>query len=275
MKKILCLLYALLCCTELYSKNVAILGDSITAGAFIDERLELRVDSLLEVMKNPKDKKPALEAEKNNLVIERSTLSKRQQAFDSTWLFRYVWMKFVSVFLEYPELSWSSKLAATSENDQVLHLAAGNGDRIGASIDQLSSVFSKTDYIMPDETYMFFTGLDLCALSPEYVVSPEQYGRNLERFTNYLKINAKETKGKKLFVVSPLNILQLVSSEKILNSQKNLNGEMKSCKYLQTNSFRLETDSKELEANFLQNSISSLQTFVQLYFLFISIRIEN
>ena len=74
-------------------------------------------------------------------------------------------------------------------NEKQILVAAGNGDKITSVINQFSAINEAVNGVMPDETFIFFSGLDLCAISPEYITSPEDYEASLKALSRYVRLN--------------------------------------------------------------------------------------
>ena len=219
------------------ASDLAIVGDSTSTGLFTNSKIELNVDSLLEVMKSPKSE---LTFSNDRSSIRQFFLSRRQKSQGGLWIVGELWQRFVSSFLQDANVAWFNYLDVGKEN---VHLVAGNGDKVTDAINQLSSLEEAVNGRMPDKTFMFFSGLDLCAIAPEYILNSDSYRQNLDQISEYISLNFNEVSGKTLYVVSPLNLLQIVSSDRILKANRRLNDESKSCKFLQTNSFRLNRQS--------------------------------
>ena len=242
------LLFGLIITHSANAATVAIVGDSTNTGIFTDSRLELNIDSLSSVLEDPS----GLEDKQN---VKRLFHSKRQKVQSEFWIVNEIWQRFTSVFLEKISGSWFQSLDL---NEKQILVAAGNGDKITSVINQFSAINEAVNGVMPDETFIFFSGLDLCAISPEYITSPEDYEASLKVLSRYVRLNFSQLEGKTMYVLAPLNILQLVSSSAVLNSKRTLNDETKSCAYLQKENFTLTSKKQNLVSSFLVNSITSL-----------------
>ena len=149
--------------------DIAILGDATSTGLFSNSKIELNVDSLLKVMKEPKGE---LTFSNNKESIRQLFLSRRQRSQGGLWVVGEIWQRFVSSYLADINLAWFNYLDI---NRKDVYLAAGNGDKVTDAINQLSSLSEALDGVMPASTFMFFSGLDLCAISPEYILSADSY----------------------------------------------------------------------------------------------------
>ena len=124
---------------QLNAKDVAIIGDSTSTGLFTNSKIELNVDSLLEVMKSPLGNKID---SGSGASISQLFLSRRQKSQGGFWLVAEIWQRFVSSFLADAELAWFNYLDMDSSK---VYLAAGNGDKLADSINQLSAISESLD----------------------------------------------------------------------------------------------------------------------------------
>ena len=93
-------------------------------------------------------------------------------------------------------------------------------------------MLAATDGLRPNDTYVFFTGNDLCARAIAFVETGEDYAQSLRRGLKYIIRNGQSAGPSRVHVVGFLGVLQLLHADSILQKKVKAFGEELSCQQL-------------------------------------------
>lgn len=242
------LVFGLLIMASEGRSDIAFLGDSISTGGASHPKLVLQPEQFGRVMMGKEDLAPDadyyarirsagydLQAPANPPI--RLLPADREMRHPLIWYLESVWTLFGARFLDTEQFAWSYLLAHRLgyQADQIL-LAARDGERIEKAVVQLDRILEYKSGQLPEHAFVFFTGNDLCGPGFEFVTHQSEYGAHLEEFLqHYLRARQKDPSGlKHVWLMDPLGVLQIVSSQSILNKKVPFDDKMISCKQLQT-----------------------------------------
>ncbi|NRA68762.1 MAG: hypothetical protein HRU19_30040 [Pseudobacteriovorax sp.] len=232
-----------------HAKSIAIIGDSISSGGGAHPNLALDQEALAKVFEGQVVITPdagylkKLEelgftfASANQPV--RLPLSKREYKTPLSWWFESLWLSFSSRFLDAEEYSWGYLLAremGITENQ--IYIAAQDGAAMMSLENQIDRVLDIDQGRLPEIVMIFYTGNDMCGLTPDMLTTPEEYGETLAAGLQYLRLNGEAaSSGTKVYVVDPISMLQIVSRPSIQEKVVRYRGRDMTCRDLQTSNF--------------------------------------
>lgn len=128
--------------------------------------------------------------------------------------------------IEWPELSWGSNLATIEARptDRVA-IAARNGAQAKNAPEEVETWLENrgAGRALPPETYVFFTGNDLCRAEddPEPITAPEAFGASIaEAVRAFARAGQAPEGGATVYLVSHLDILQLAKTPDLLAKKR-------------------------------------------------------
>lgn len=144
------------------------------------------------------------------------------------------------LYLDTPQFSWAymvgRSLGALPEN---IYIAAEDGAQVREFPRQVDRVLDALNRVLPDKIFVFFSGNDLCSTSMETITSPAQFGHSMREGLSYLLRNATlPPNGTEIYVMSYLNVTQVLTKDEILNHKVRAHGEDVSCRDLRERSFK-------------------------------------
>jgi lysophospholipase L1-like esterase len=234
-----------LCFIGVYSpegsaKTIAVLGDSISTGAVAHPSMQFNKTRLWSVLSGETSVEPDLSEYqlatglKNESFLVPKRLWPSAMAFTSylDWYGQHLMLSFSSVYLDTEEYGWPAILGQMLNSKDVV-LAAQDGARAVHGIIQADRLLSATERVLPDRIFLFFTGNDLCSQSIHMITSGSQYGSDLRATLEHLLAHGivPET-GVDIYVLGFLSVMQLTTSETILNKQVPAYGKVLSCREL-------------------------------------------
>lgn len=248
LQRSLLVIMALLFCQVDLHASIAFIGDSLSTGGAAHPGLKMEQTALISVLRGERSLEPdeayyeTLAAHDLNFTPQagkpqRLYPTNREFRSPLSWFVENLWMSFGSQYLDSEKYSWAYLLGRNLgyANEQIL-IAARNGERMEDGVRQLDRVLENTAGQLPEHTFVFFTGNDLCGPRLEYITSSLAYRRHLERLLQYMLKNAKEAGNAKkhVWIIEPLSILQIVTSASILRHQVPYHNKTITCRELQT-----------------------------------------
>ena len=227
---------------------VGFIGDSISTGAAAHMALRLEPEALSQLFSGqvsfaPDDSyyetisRQGFNFEKKpDTAPIRLDLAAREFSDALSWFADNLGLMFSETYLDAEHYSWSylvgRQLGYSSEQ---LWIAARDGEKASSAVAQMERLLQASKGQAPEHLFIFFTGNDLCAPSPELMTSAEDYAMHIER-SLMLFANEMEPTDKPIdvWLLNPIGVLQIATSASILN-QKVPFGKDKtiSCKELQ------------------------------------------
>lgn len=247
--KVSLLIAALTPFSSLNAAQMAFIGDSLSTGGAVHPDLMLTGDSLSKLLlgelKIAPDSRYFETLRQNGIDWEEGGAEPPIRLFPSNrefrqpllWLFDTAWLAFNTRFLDAEQFSWSYLLARSQgvPPEQML-IAAKDGERMEHARTQLDRVLSYTKGELPEQLFIFFTGNDICAPSFDFSTTPDTYADQLrDALKYYLRALPPGTSSiKSVWVVDPLGLLQIVSSQDILSHRVPYAKGERSCKQIQS-----------------------------------------
>lgn len=233
---------------KIYGNSVAFLGDSITTGAVSHPGLGFNKLKLLDIFsaRSPLTHPDGFDLSLNEFRLEKPDFQNRPNRvgpnirdFESpvAWVFKNFMHILSKLYLDVEEFSWSffasKELDYTGDN---IIIAAEDGARSVDARSQVRRLFSLPKNNFPKKVFIFFTGNDLCGPDQLYYTSKEQYKKGIESALNLLEdlVEIKRESKIDIYLIDPINILQLVHSPSIRNKKIIAGGKNIQCKNIQT-----------------------------------------
>lgn len=116
-------------------------------------------------------------------------------------------------------------------------IAAENGARAKDAMTQLARIIAAGGGRLPPEIFLFFTGNDLCASTPERMTSPADFEQQLFRALHFALRQGRPGEPVKIYVPAMVNVTQLISNAEIQTKVVKAFGGRISCAKLRENSF--------------------------------------
>lgn len=243
---------------DLSAATVGIVGDSISTGGAAHPALAFDIDRMQAIFSG-KQSLELDEATKAYLEGEGLTTPSNAQRLDLSpreyyrpwlWVFHRFITSMSSQYLDSLESSWGSLYGRLGGTTKVF-VAARDGEKSQHARQQIDRILDGAQGEALDHLFVFFTGNDICAPHPEFVTDQSRYVANVEEAVQYYIRNAKPKANGELthiWLVNPLNVNQLVTSQVIQSKKVLAYGKERSCKELQSDQFEkdlLGTPSKE------------------------------
>ncbi len=233
--------------TALQGATIGVIGDSISTGAVTNGSLAFDVDRMHAVLtgKAPLGVDEAtlefLKAEgaQNASQVKRVDLSPREFVHPLVWMFNRFVLSLSNQYIDTVDNSWVSLFAKLRGGDQV-YIAAKDGEKAMHAVQQVDRLLDGVPGEALDHLFVFFTGNDICAPYAELLTRPEDYQGDIEKAVRYYMKNAKPKASgdiTHIWLVTPLNVSQLVTSKEIQEKRIFAFGKERSCKELQTDDF--------------------------------------
>lgn len=227
--------------------TIGIVGDSISTGGASHPALAFDLDRISAVFTGAQK----LEADQATLDFlsaegvttppnaKRLDLSPREYVHPLVWMFNSFVTSMSSQYLDTLDFAWGSLLGRLRGHDEVF-VAARDGEKSLLARQQMDRILDGVKGEALDHLFVFYTGNDLCGAVPEYMTSPSEYSNSIEEAVRYYILNAKPKSNGDIthvWLVSPLNVSQLVTSKVIQNKRVFAYGKERSCKELQSDQF--------------------------------------
>lgn len=229
---------------------MAIFGDSLATGAATHPALQFDTLVLWQIFQGStsliprKAQLPAdfqEEAQLERLLPPRRLWPSPREFYGGTdWIWRNALQSLSRAYLDTAEYSWGYmtglKLGVAPHQ---IALASEDGARVERLPRQIDRLIDATEGILPKRLFVFFTGNDLCAMNAEGMTSSEEFGSDLYRGLRYLAKNGRVgPEGSDVYVLSYLSVMQLLTSDSILNKKVHAFGDETTCRELKANGFR-------------------------------------
>lgn len=231
--------------------QLAVLGDSLSTGAGTHPALAFDTLKLWDVFSG----RISLSAKRADLPTDLGALagtdelaaprrlwpSPREFYGGPDWAWRH-WQQAVSrTYLDTGAYSWgylTGLLLAVPP--AAVALAGEDGARILSLSRHVDRVLAAGDQILPRRLLIMYTGNDLCGAVPEQITSPTEFSAQLTSGLEYIRRNGRPAaaSGTDVYVLSYLGILQLLTSEDILNKKITAFGSNTTCRELRANGYR-------------------------------------
>ncbi|MFW7382212.1 MAG: SGNH/GDSL hydrolase family protein [Oligoflexus sp.] len=247
MRQVLIFLCALGCFENRATAQIAFIGDSLSTGGAAHPQLKIERQDFTAVLRGEQTFVPdeayyqTLEAQDFAFMPEqtyprRLFPTSREYRNPLVWFVDNLWMSFGIQYLDAEKYAWpylvSRHLGYSGE--QIL-IAAKDGERMEHAVRQFDRVLAVTDGKLPEHTFVFFTGNDLCGPRMEFVTTTMVFQRHLEKLVHYVLKNAdSSSQPRHLWLVEPLGVLQIVTSDSILRHRVPFHDKEISCRDMQT-----------------------------------------
>ncbi|MBM4252314.1 MAG: hypothetical protein FJ146_10120 [Deltaproteobacteria bacterium] len=155
------------------------------------------------------------------------------------WIWRNAMQIVARSFLDTPQYSWGYQLGlALKVAPESILIAGDDGARVAQLPRQVDRVLAATDGVLPPRIAVFFTGNDLCAATTNEITSAHDYAAILERGLRYMVRNGQVgASGTDVYVLGQLGVLQLLTSDSILNKNITAFGSETTCRALRDQRF--------------------------------------
>jgi|GEM_PF-6187333 len=236
-------------------RKIAILGDEMNLGRGADPDFDPRTDSLLKSLEGSVAKNQEDQSYPHLLWPSYKEFS------DSlTWVLRQFSLSLARLAIDSPQLSWGARTALSfglSWNDITISATPGGG--VQSLKNQYDMVMEASSHGEMDTFLISLSGADLCALSPEQLMSPDRFYNHVLDFIDYVIYEHKKngsTQGLQLVFLNYLGLTRIKSSDEIMKKEVFFKGEKKTytCRDI------LESREKFLSSN-LQDGQTSLELF--------------
>ena len=235
---------------------LAVIGDSLSTGAVTHPALAFDGHVLWDIFNGTLSVAPRLAdlpanfntGLKEPLVAPQRLWPTPREFFGGAdWIWRNALQSVSRSYLDTAEYSWGY-LLATRLGVAPSELAIGGED--GAQVDRMTRhidrVLAANAGVLPKRLVIFYTGNDLCGASMAEVTSAEEYGRRVANGLSYLLRNAQAAPGgSDIYLASHMNILQLMTSDSILDKKVRAFGGESTCRELRQRGFRPTAEQAE------------------------------
>ncbi len=232
---------------SLSAATIGIVGDSISTGGASHPSLAFDMDRLAALFGSAQKLAPdqatldflASEGVASPANARRLDLSPREFVHPLVWIFNSFVTSVSSQYLDSLDNAWGTLLGRLRGTDEI-YVAARDGEKSVLARQQIDRILDGVKGEALDHLFVFYTGNDLCASVPEYMTSPSDYSDSIEEAIRYYMLNAKPKANgdiTHIWLVSPLNVSQLVTSPAIQSKRVLAYGKERSCKELQSDQF--------------------------------------
>ncbi len=227
-------------------RRIAILGDSLGTGGAAHPDLHFDSQVLYEIFSGRKTLVPrpedlltlrqegVLSSDQSLVTPTRLEISRREFDGSINWVGKHTLNAFSRQYLDFEEYSWGNLLGLSLKiPPPQIEIAAEDGARMKAVHRQLDRLLDQNAQL-PEHVFLFFTGNDVCGPSGDFVTTAEDYGLQLQRGLRYLARNGKPgASGTHVWVMDPVGVMQLVTSDAIQNKSVKAHGRTMTCRELQ------------------------------------------
>jgi hypothetical protein len=232
---------------SLQAATIGIMGDSISTGGASHPSLAFDMDRLAVLFESESRPEPdqqtldflAAEGVVSPPNARRLDLSPREFSHPLIWIFNSFVTSVSSQYLDSLDNAWGTLLGRLRGNDEIF-VAARDGEKSLLARQQIDRILDGVKGEALDHLFIFYTGNDLCGAFPEAMTSPADYSDSIEEAVRYYIMNAKPKRRGSIthiWLVSPLNVSQLVTSQTIQSKRVLAFGKQRSCKELQADQF--------------------------------------
>lgn len=227
-------------------RRIAILGDSLGTGGAAHPDLHFDSQMLYEIFSGHKTLVPrpedvlvlrqegVLQQDQSLATPTRLAISRHEFDGSINWVGKHTINAFSRQYLDFEEYSWGNLLGLSLKvPPPQIEIAAEDGARMKAVHRQMDRLLDQNAQL-PDHVFLFFTGNDVCGPSGDFVTTAEDYGLQLQRGLRYLARNGKSAaSGTRIWVMDPVGVMQLVTSDAIQNKSVKAHGRTMTCRELQ------------------------------------------
>lgn len=225
-------------------RSMAVLGDSISTGAATHPSLKYSSQVLWDLFRGQVDNTPKVEhipeVHYTDLtppqVLPPAT---REYQHHLQWFYINVAHQVASTFLNTAVYSWAYLTARELgvQPDQ-MYFAASNGARVKDIPRQMDRLLDLLDGHLPDATFLFYTGNDLCGPTVNNITQKEQFEESLTSGLRYILRNTKPSNIQPtVYVVGFLGVPYILHVDSVLNHQIENNGKPMTCRELREVSY--------------------------------------
>jgi len=232
---------------NLAAAEIAFIGDSLSTGGAAHPALMIERSSFTAVLRGEKNFVPDADYYQQLLANDfgfqpddgyprRLFPTSREYRHPLVWFVDNLWMSFGVQYLDAEKYSWPYLLSRHLgyRGEQIL-IAAKDGEKMEHGIRQLDRILDVTAGRLPEHTFVFFTGNDLCGPRMDFVTTRMVYQRHLERLISYMVRNTEPSQTlRRVWLLEPLGVLQIVTSDSILRRMVPFQGKEISCREMQT-----------------------------------------
>ncbi|MEN9836205.1 MAG: hypothetical protein RL011_2398 [Pseudomonadota bacterium] len=237
--------------------GIVILGDSLATGAATHPALRYDGLMLWDVFTGKTPLPAAASVLPSDLTAglpdplpapERLWPGRREFFGGPDWVWRNALQIVSRSFLDTAQYSWGYQLGLGLKVAPASIMIAGDdGARVAQLPRQIDRVLAATNGAIPPRIAVFFTGNDLCGATANEITSAADYAAILERGLRYLVRNGQVgTSGSDVYVLGQLGVLQLLTSDSILDKKIAAFGGETTCRALRDQRFLPTKEQQEV-----------------------------
>lgn len=240
-------LLAMLLWQNIASADIAFIGDSLSTGGAAHPALMIERSNFTAILRGEQTLVPDEEYYQQLLANDfgfepdpgyprRLFPTSREYRHPLVWFVDNLVMSFGVQYLDAEKYSWPYLLSRhLGYRSEQIMIAAKDGEKMEHGIRQLDRILDATNGRLPDHTFVFFTGNDLCGPRMDFVTTTMVYQRHLERLISYILRNTKPSETlRRVWLLEPLGVLQIVTSDSILRHRVPFHDKEISCREMQT-----------------------------------------
>ena len=236
--------------------RVAILGDSLSTGAATHPDLTFDSVRLWELFSGarstlaraedlPKPIRDLVgpdERDGRDLLLPRRLWPTSREFFGGPdWLWRHIMQAVARQYLDTGAYSWGAMTGRLlGIPPAAVALAGEDGARVAQLPRHLDRVLAASGGLLPPIVLIMYTGNDLCGANLAQTTTSDEFASDLDRGLAYLVRNGRPAAatGTDVYLLSYLSVLQLATSEAILNKSVAAFGGQSTCRELRQRAFR-------------------------------------